>query len=131
VWEKGKEERSTGDYLLTSRSPRRNPCYGPADAKWPEVCRTLAHKGRDAGVPARFNGTMDVACPECGHGLRAEVMPVADRFRVWACFDDEERSATYAELVGRQHVARARRRSKLSRRLTIHKRGYLNRWTTL
>jgi hypothetical protein len=28
-------------------------------------------------------------------------VPVADRFGVWACFDDEEQSATYAEQVGR------------------------------
>jgi hypothetical protein len=26
---------------------------------------------------------------------------VADRFGVWACFDDEERGATYAEQVER------------------------------
>ena len=25
---------------------------------------------------------------------------MADRFGVWACFDDEERSDTYAEQVG-------------------------------
>jgi hypothetical protein len=30
----------------------------------------------------------------CGHGLRAEELPVADRFGVPACVDDEERSAT-------------------------------------
>src|SRR5215212_37870 len=31
--------------------------------------------------------------------------------------------------LGRQHVARARRGGELSRRLAIHKRRYLNRWT--
>src|SRR5215216_526996 len=31
--------------------------------------------------------------------------------------------------LGRQHIARTRRGGELSRRLTIHKRGYLNRWT--
>jgi hypothetical protein len=33
----------------------------------------------------------------CWHSLREEELPVADRFGVWARFDDEERSATYAE----------------------------------
>ena len=49
----------------------------------------------------RDTGLMDVPCPNCGHGLWAEEVPVADRFGVWACFDDEEQSATYAEQVGR------------------------------
>jgi hypothetical protein len=44
---------------------------------------------------------MEVSCSECGHGLWAEEVPVADRFGVWACFDDEELSVTYTEQVGR------------------------------
>jgi hypothetical protein len=44
---------------------------------------------------------MEVSCKEYGHGLWAEEVPVADRFGVLACFDDEERSDTYAERVGR------------------------------
>jgi hypothetical protein len=44
---------------------------------------------------------MNVTRPGCGHGLWAEEVPVADRFGVWACFDDEENSDTYAERVGR------------------------------
>jgi hypothetical protein len=54
----------------------------------------LARKGRDIGA-------MDALCPKCGHCLWAERMPVADRFGVWAYFDDEEQSDTYSERVGR------------------------------
>ena len=43
---------------------------------------------------------MEVPCRECGYDLWAEEVPVADRFGVWACFDDEERSDTYTEQVG-------------------------------
>ena len=57
--------------------------------------------GHDFAPSARFTGAMEVSCRECGHGLWAEEVPVADRFGVWACFDDEERSGTYAEQVGR------------------------------
>ena len=58
------------------------------------IVQDLARRGRDTGV-------MEVSCEECGHGLWAEEVPVADRFGVWACFDDEEQSDTYAERVGR------------------------------
>ncbi len=42
---------------------------------------------------------MVVSCQGCGHRLWAEEVPVADRFGSWSCFDDEERSVTYAEQV--------------------------------
>ena len=83
VYPRGERERrrgAPGDYRLTAYSPRSNPCYGPAGAKWSEVCRTLAQKGCDTGVPARFDGAMDVTCPEYGHGLRAEKIPAGAVF---------------------------------------------------
>jgi hypothetical protein len=58
------------------------------------MCKTSRAEGATLGA-------MEVSCEECGHGLWAEEVPVADRFGVWACFDDEERSDTYAERVGR------------------------------
>jgi hypothetical protein len=54
----------------------------------------LARQGRDTGA-------MELCCEECGHGLWAEEVPVADRFGVLACFDDDENSDTYSERVGR------------------------------
>jgi hypothetical protein len=42
---------------------------------------------------------MVVSYQGCGHRLWAEEVPVADRFGAWACFDDQERSGTYAERV--------------------------------
>ena len=47
------------------------------------------------------NGAMEVSCRECGYDLWAEEIPEADRFRVWACFDDEEQSDTYTQQIGR------------------------------
>ncbi len=61
----------------------------------------MARSVQDLGRGGHDTGAMDVSCPECGHSLWAEEMPVADRFGVWACFDDEERSDTYAAQVGR------------------------------
>jgi len=43
---------------------------------------------------------MEVSCPKCAHSLWAEKVFVADRFGVWAFFDDEQHSDTYAERVG-------------------------------
>ena len=99
--ERERRSEAPGDYLHNARNPGSNPLEGPAGEKWSEVCRSLAYKGRDTGVPARCDGAMDVTCPECGHGLRAEELPVGDRFGVPACFDEEERSATYAERARR------------------------------
>jgi hypothetical protein len=58
---------------------------------------------RQASIDAtRCNVAMSsVSCPECGYGLWAEEVPVAGRFGVWVCFDDEEQSDTYAEHVER------------------------------
>jgi len=61
----------------------------------------MARSVQDFARGGRDTGAVDVRCPECGHDLWAEQMPVADRFGVWVCFDDEEQSDTYAEQVGR------------------------------
>ncbi len=61
----------------------------------------MARSVQDFARGGRDNGAMDAMCQGCGHGLWVEEMPVADRFCVLACFDDEERSESYAERVGR------------------------------
>jgi hypothetical protein len=61
----------------------------------------MARSMYDLACGERHTGAMEVSCTECGHGLWTEEVPVADRFGVWACFDDEELSDTYAEHVGR------------------------------
>jgi predicted AAA+ superfamily ATPase len=61
----------------------------------------MARSVQDFARGGRDTGAVDVRCPECDHDLWAEQMPVADRFGVWVCFDDEEQSDTYAEQVGR------------------------------
>ena len=60
----------------------------------------MARSVQDLARKERDTGAMEVPCRECGHDLWAEEVPVADRFGVWACFDDEERSDTYTEQVG-------------------------------
>jgi hypothetical protein len=59
----------------------------------------LRTKTHDAGASGQFTKAMEVSCPECGHGLWTERVPVGDRYRAWTCFDDEEGSNTYAEQV--------------------------------
>ena len=59
----------------------------------------MAQSMQDFACEERHTGTMEVSCTECGHDLWTEEVSVADRFGVWACFDDEELSETYAEQV--------------------------------
>lgn len=94
MWGKGKEERGAGDYLLTAHSRRGKPAEGPGDQKWPEVCKISREGGATLGRwTCRAKGA--------GTGCGSKRCPHSDRFCVLACFDDEERSESYAERVGR------------------------------
>ena len=65
----------------------------------PEANPRWSHRPENDPKCAR-TGAMDAGCPRWEQGPWAGEMPVADRFGVWACFDDEERSDTYTEQVG-------------------------------
>ena len=104
VYPCGERERrrgAPGTILLPHVARGATPAMAPRTQNGPKCAGRLRTKVATPGSRHDSIARQTLLACECRHGLRTEESPVADRFRVWACFDDEERSATYAELVGR------------------------------